>query len=849
MQEESDITYDTKSVWEKIKDKLDDELDDHNTLEVYTLMKDKMFLPMDVDITHPRQILEHLENNYSEKECFEILRNVFNLMHLHVVSEGKTFSEVINEYEKQLPGDRKDLIGRDKQIHDVMKILVENKCKGVWLCGMGGMGKTTLAEEICYRLQDNHSYKFLKVNMKGKNSIVDLSQEILIAQNLMWREYGERMNELEPPATSSKESILNLQVRQSLRNFTYESVLLLDNMDDLQRKDGKNLSLYVTELLSGISELGEQCKLKVIITARHKLIDSLVETEPNSSSGNGEIHLREIEIGGLSEEDGQKLAMKSAAPRKLEVQECSQLVKVCGGSPLAIDMMSRYIRRRWNDPVTEVLNSIKHSHSDIVECCIENSFDDLPHETKEQFIQLFVFNVCPFNVQSAAAIWFEDTSELSIAKAEMVLLQFKHRHMVECGRPCNPKIQGLLVNGEMDTVTYSLHPLVFSSRDTLLRREGLANSMNLSKARFLELYLNKLVLLEERLERERNHAHQIVSSDKVHFQDIFMWNSTLTFSTASNLKLIYSLGIKTNKLLTTFAKLINKAEEALKVFKNLAKNSKELNNADAFVFWSVQQAEACLDCNKDDKALKILQHLPIEGQDYSEPESTNDVYKLFTAAEFHYVRGMLFNKSKDYCKALRELDKSLELYKTCKPEESFTVYQAAAINARGNVHFKLKDYSSALKCHQSAYDLIIGRVGRDFHEHKAIYLHNIGSIYHAEALQKWDKNKSKENGLLDKALKTYDECINQDVDNKQTSDSYYAERLRIRSDIYLRKKQFDEAIADCETALKVQINLHVKKHPSITISRYQLARCYMKRANECWKEYRKDYGKTEFKGK
>ncbi|KAK3577419.1 hypothetical protein CHS0354_032265 [Potamilus streckersoni] len=829
MEAERETTFDYRSAWDKLKDKLEDELDDYHTLKAMTLMKDK-FHQVNVVLDSPSKLLECLENNYTQKECFEILRNVFQNIELHAVSERRNLVEIIDEYENQLPRDCMDLIGREEQIQDIMKSFVENKYKGIWLCGLGGMGKTMLAQEICYRLQNNYNYRFINVDMKGKESLVDLSHEILIAQNLMWGESGQRPNEEESSARSSKAFILKLQVLQSLRNFNNESILLIDNMDDMQSEEGENLTSYLIELLLEISKLGDLCKLRVIITARHKFINSVLENGQNINDRYWKIHWSEIELNGLSQEDGQKLAMKSALPRRLSVEESYQVAKACGGCPLGICILSRYIRQRWRYPVADLISSVEGRLSDIVPCCIEKSFDDLPQETKEQFIQLSVFSTCPFNVQSTAAIWFNDTSQQSIAKAEMGLLQLKYRHMVECARPCDAGTQGLLTDTE-EIITYALHPLVFSSISNLLGNNiYFENSLNMAKCRFLELYLSKLLSVEESIERERKHAIQIITSDKIHLRNIFLWNSTLPFSATSNLKLIHSLGITTSKMLTTFAKLTNKPEETLKVFKTLTEKSKELGSKDAYFFWSVQQAEACLDCDMVEEAQDILQLLHNDDQDYCKAGKV-DVYGLFTAAEFHYVQGMLYNKNKHYSQSLTEFQKSLELYKTCKPDEAFAVYHAAAINAKGNVHFKLEDYYSALRCHQTAYELINIRFGGDFHEHKSIYLHNIGSIHHVLALKDWKRSKEEAKIRLQQALETYNKCIDQDFLYKQTSDPYHADRCRIRSDIYLRLKRFEEAIDDAKRALRIQKDLHDKEHPSITISRYQLARCYMKRAS------------------
>ena len=37
---------------------------------------------------------------------------------------------------------------------------------GIWLSGDGGMGKTTLAAEVCYRLHLYHNVNVMNVNLK-----------------------------------------------------------------------------------------------------------------------------------------------------------------------------------------------------------------------------------------------------------------------------------------------------------------------------------------------------------------------------------------------------------------------------------------------------------------------------------------------------------------------------------------------------------------------------------------------------------------------------------------------------------------------------------------------------------
>ncbi|KAL3881345.1 hypothetical protein ACJMK2_027797 [Sinanodonta woodiana] len=832
MEADNTIEMDSRSVWEKLKDKLGDELDENYTQEALTLLQDNLFLPRSVvmDTRHPKELLEHLENSYSEKECLEILRHVFFIMQFHVDSGRRNFTEVIGEFEKQLPVYHMTLTGRDEQIQDMMKCFLENKYKGIWLYGQGGMGKTTLAEEICYRLKHDYNYGLIKIDVKGKESLVDLSQAILIGQNQLWGDFGDRPNAEESSARSTKLSILKLQVLQSLCNFSHDFVLLLDNLDGLQEV-GENLTSYFKDLFSGISELGDQCKLRLIITSRLKCHNAVLKTRENVHQGSSEIYWYEEELKGLSQEDGQKLAMKSASPRYLTVEESCQVAESCQGCPLAICIMSKLIRHQWEYPVLDVISSVKWELSNLVSSCIEKSFDFLSQEIKEKFIQLSVFNLCPFNINNVTAIWWDDTFQESIARAEMLLLHLKYRHMVECRGPCDPSNQGLLTKGNENIVTYSLHPLVFNSVSTLLKdSEHFVDCINLAESRFLELYLNRLLEFEESLGCQPNHALQISVSDKIHLQSVFSLSSASTVFSPFDVKMLYSLEIKTCKRLAMFARSINKPEDTREIFQRLGKTSNELGNSDASFFWRVQEAEACLDCDMILKAEDILRGLQVA--DFCKRDGKVDVYRLFTAADFHYVQGMLCNKKKHYSQALKEFDRSLELFKTCEPDEAFIVYRAAAINAKGNVHFKLEDYSSALECHKTSYDLIESRIGGCFHEHKSIYLHNIGSIYHALALKDWHRSNEEAKTLLEKALEKYDKCIEQDLHHKQTADPCHADRLRIRSDIYLKLKRFPEAITDAEKALKIQQYVHDTEHPSITISRYQLARCYMKRAKE-----------------
>ena len=230
----------------------------------------------------------------------------------------------------QVPSRNQCFCGRETELEAIAKQLkeIENGCTETAICGLGGVGKTSLAVEFLWRQKENEEYPGGMFWISGENN--DLFQ---ISLGEMARQIGT----LEKDFSSSLSGTLDwLRRRERLW------CLVVDNLDELE------MSADMRKLLTG--HWKQAAHGHIIITTRREA------TEIGEETGIEENFC--IELKCLTDEEGiQFLRMRTGAARGND-SEIRELVEELGGLPLALDQAAAYIRC-VHQPIKEYLKKYR----------------------------------------------------------------------------------------------------------------------------------------------------------------------------------------------------------------------------------------------------------------------------------------------------------------------------------------------------------------------------------------------------------------------------------------------------------------------------------------------------------
>ena len=230
----------------------------------------------------------------------------------------------------QVPRRNSCFCGRETELEAIAKQLKnrENGCAETAICGLGGVGKTSLAVEFLWRQKENEEYPGGIFWISGENN--DLFQ---ISLSEMARQIGT----LEKEFSYSLSGTLDwLRRREKLW------CLVVDNLDELE------MSADMRRLLTG--HWKQAAHGHIIITTRREA------TEIGEETGIEENFCIELEC--LTDEEGiQFLRMRTGAAREND-SDIRELVQELGGLPLALDQAAAYIRY-LRQPIKEYLKKYR----------------------------------------------------------------------------------------------------------------------------------------------------------------------------------------------------------------------------------------------------------------------------------------------------------------------------------------------------------------------------------------------------------------------------------------------------------------------------------------------------------
>ena len=285
----------------------------------------------------------------------------------------------------QVPSRNRCFCGRDRELEAIAAQLKysQTACIHSAICGLGGVGKTSLAVEFLWQQKGEYPGGIFWIS--GENN--DLFQRSVCE---MARQIGTFENDFDNSLSSTLEW---LGKREELW------CLVVDNLDELE------MSEEMRKLLTG--HWKHVARGHIIITTRREVSEVGEETGIDEQCC--------IDLKCLTEEEGIYFLRKRTGKDEGEDNDLRELVRELGGLPLALDQAGAYIR--W----------VKQSVKEYVKKYRKQKLLLL----KKKKAQLFVENTSPERL-AVHTTWTLNFHHISHISKEMELGEFPIRFMQVC---------------------------------------------------------------------------------------------------------------------------------------------------------------------------------------------------------------------------------------------------------------------------------------------------------------------------------------------------------------------------------------------------------------------------------
>ncbi|XP_048767216.1 uncharacterized protein LOC125674182 [Ostrea edulis] len=788
------------------------------------------------EVKNGEQFFEILENKYSEHcHVVEFLINLTEEIRLHVDDgvtkvgdELRRYLEDVRDYDDKLTEKglgAKCFVGREIEIAGIMETLKqENERKGLLICGMGGMGKTSLAIEICRHLYIEAKWNVYKVDLREETTLRDLIRNTLtrLGENLTFSASSQSTE-----ATVEDNHLTYLKQLLIQRcDQTTNSALLFDNIDDILEKDRQRLLVFVQQLLQKLASSPRKNNMRILFTAREKLLNS--NTIPLLSG-----LIQETEIRGLSEEVSiglfsMTLIMESS------VDTAKKIVALCGNCPLAILSLCNSIR---NSDITAEkllfnLQMTQHNAGGLqsfgVGSCLKQSFNRLNRELCRYLVMLSVFRTAKFDIYAANAIAGRSKSR-GKALTSLDLVHLKSCHFVEIA------VQEFSVGRSK---AYCLHPLVvqflINEIDT---QEGYDKFHKLAKNRFIEYFDEVVLSISLDLHTHPTKFQKSLIENKTHIQSFFNY----VITSGRNLQKVC---VDSSSVVSEFRKdelcsVVLSDHERNQYYDQYIKYAKENGLVLDEIHFKTMKTRLYYDIDRSDECHKLLRETEnlvnnnaslIEGP-------ANPVL-----AHFYWMRGRLLNAKSHYKDALTMMEKSISYYQN--DSELFKTEIANIYNSVGVIYYNQRDFEKSEAYHEKALEMAKEQLSQEEVEavgiNMQVYYTNIATALVAQWQKQIHLSEKPHSPLLIKAEEYYTRAVHHDPIPSESR----AKKLTNRGKLYLKMEKYDDAEQDLSESLQIRKNVSVPPNANLTHAYHNIGRYYVLRGKnpktenqlECFKK-------------
>ncbi|PWA51591.1 resistance protein candidate RGC20 [Artemisia annua] len=258
---------------------------------------------------------------------------------------------------------------RDKMFNDALKLLQQDDDKNrvIALCGMGGVGKTTLMNQLKQAAHDYKMFKWILVAVIGNTPNLFAIQKAIAAH------IGE-------PLTETDETLRATYLTKIFQGFAERKEKILVILDDVWEK----IKLEDIGLASPVPD-----GVKLLLTSRYVNVCQQIAVDADSI-------LKVVKVDVLEEGEARDFFSRIAGVSKEHDHDLYQIgcdiVKKCGCLPLAIKLIAATLKCQKKFVWRRTLKRLKKNDLDTnVQNIIKISYESLVHDDKVIFLLCGMF--------------------------------------------------------------------------------------------------------------------------------------------------------------------------------------------------------------------------------------------------------------------------------------------------------------------------------------------------------------------------------------------------------------------------------------------------------------------------
>ncbi|KOM24857.1 hypothetical protein LR48_Vigan1964s000100 [Vigna angularis] len=281
--------------------------------------------------------------------------NVIRLEHILVEEIIDDILKKLNRYSVSF---NQGIIGIEKHIEEIRSLLdLESPdIRIIGICGMGGMGKTTISEQL---------YHTLTMQFDSHSLILDVQEKL--QREGIYNIIKKYKSDLLKEASSTRLSYYNERLKRA------KVLLILDDVTD---------SIQLRKLMEGCDSFGQGSR--IIMTSRDRQV--------LKNAGADDIY----ELKELNFYDSLKLfnlhAFKPNSPEEITYMDLSvKVLKYAKGIPLALQILGSLLYDRQREAWESQLQNLEKCQDHDIFNVLKLSYDGLREEEKNIFLDIACF--------------------------------------------------------------------------------------------------------------------------------------------------------------------------------------------------------------------------------------------------------------------------------------------------------------------------------------------------------------------------------------------------------------------------------------------------------------------------
>ena len=204
---------------------------------------------------------------------------------------------------------------------------------GIVICGIGGIGKTTLAAELTARVRDREPGRIL-VSLTGPLTLESLFSAVVTTIRRELLVQGQDAGAVRALDVAARADLPWQDRLAVLRGHVLDQIpvlVLLDNFEDNLRPDGDTGHAVPDDVLAGLlaAWVADPGRARLLVTCRYRFV----------LPGGAERALSFRQLGALSRAETMKLAWSLPALDRLDEVQLEQVWRLAGGHPRSLEYL------------------------------------------------------------------------------------------------------------------------------------------------------------------------------------------------------------------------------------------------------------------------------------------------------------------------------------------------------------------------------------------------------------------------------------------------------------------------------------------------------------------------------